>query len=203
MDDVAQTYLDRRLNEMSMRTKQSPNWLVDSESRKKVYNYSKDWNLHSDLGNGIIVVKYSDQDGNTGYRTLDDTTGECIHRSILIKVNGDSQFKFPYHYNDVVERSKHTEKLPKNFVTDFTYNNFKESDIPLVTSRNQLPNGHKMWRRMVDKALNDGHYVYYANKYDPLVPVTHENKEKYLNDYYGNDMDATKRHMVLSKTKLV
>lgn len=200
MDQVAKTYIKMRLDEMAYRQDNMQSMLSTEHNRKLLYSTisaSANNIHHKELDSGAMVVKHVS--GNkTAYHTLDHDKNEVIHKSVISReatIHGDAE------YNESVDRDQTNDKLPKGHAADLTYEHFMKSDVPFRTADVQSPNGHKMWRGMVDRALTDQHHVYFSNN-GKLQSVTHENKNEVMSAYYGKHLDAHRKHIILSKTPL-
>ena len=171
--------------------------LANSMHRKDIYAKTRHLPVHMKINDHVSVHKETTKTG-IDYHTLDHKTGECIHQSIIHRSNQ------PFDCEVQTSADKYEHKsLPKGYATDFVYGHFKTSDMPLRSDNTQSAAGHSMWKRLVDKALNDGHHVYYHDG-KQLHKTTHQNKEQHLHSYFGDHYDEYHyhRHMILSKKDL-
>ena len=99
-----------------------------------------------------------------------------------------------------VER-KRGDELPKGHATNVIYNHFKHSNNPLQSSVMQYDKGHYMWKKLVNKTLNDNLHVYHYDG-SKLHKTTKENAEEHLKNSFGKSNDHYDKHMILSKTEL-
>jgi hypothetical protein len=60
-----------------------------------------------------------------------------------------------------------------------------------------------MWRRIVDKALSDNHYVYHFDEDSQiLTEMNASNKTHLLADSFGDGEHFSRKHLIISKTPL-
>jgi hypothetical protein len=171
------------------------------EGRKKNFNSTKDMDVHTHLTN-MLKLHHRPDSYRTHYFTNDHAAGETLHKSTITKLKSQSySVPFDHEVQHDVDRVKSNDVLPKGHATTVTYNHFKKSKFPLVSSGQQFRKGHEMWHRLVHKALDDKHHVYHwdGNK---LHPTTKENAEDHLHKSFGVDDSFLHKHMIISKKKL-
>jgi hypothetical protein len=200
-DAIAETYINQILNEMAIRIPTSDNPLNSENKRKLAFIDTQHYPTHKDLGNNIHILKMSDGN-NTQYVTVDKTNNEVIHQSTISKNSGDTTgVQMTYETQNNVNRQEDNSKLPKGHATNVIYDHFLNSNVPLKSSDTQQEAGHKLWGRLLDKTLDDGHHAYFYNGRN-VTKITQETKEEYHKKYFGNDFDANKKHLLISKTPI-
>ena len=142
------------------------------------------------------------KDGNnTEYYTNNHKTKENLHRAYYLLNEPSDQVKVPHIQQWKVDRNPDTNKLPKGYATDFAYERFKEQEHPFVTSNYQYEAGHRLWRRLADKALSDNHNVYYHDG-KKLHKSDNKKIENHFHDSYGNQAKHIHSKMIISKRPL-
>ncbi len=184
--------------------------LDTKKGRKDFYNISSpmvhhkyvtpDRNIEVQKHTSRIVGGDNSGDDVTEYHTNDHTSKETLHRSSIISHAPTKQLPFKHDEQTETYRENNN-KLPKGYGTDFIYNHFQNSEHPLRSSDQQYSGGHKMWKKLAHKALDDGHKVYYHNGKE-LINSDKSNVDAHLNDYFGNNYNHENRHIILSKTNL-
>lgn len=153
-DAIAMYYL----REMAVDIGPSFSRLTKNRGNYKVDGYlqNKDLPIHSSYNDIIKTHVFNDGD-STHYYTLDHQNKTVAHYA---KIKKDSNtFQFPVEEQHNVDKDKSNTNLPKGFATEFIYNHFKNSELPLRSSDEQFHDGHFMWRRLVDKALAHKHLI--------------------------------------------
>ena len=195
------------LNEMAMNYGDNESSLgLSKEERKSEYSEHKNDTHHSyPTENKKIelhkkIKKESNGDTTTEYRTNDHSKKETIHRSIIFQNEPTTELPFKHEEQVEVDR-KPDSGLPRGYARDVIYNHFKESNIPLKSSISQYIPGHKLWKDIAHRALNDGHHVYYHDG-EKLHKSTPKNIDKHLESYFGDSSEHVNKHMILSKSEL-
>jgi hypothetical protein len=177
-----------------------------SYTKKRYFDNSKVYPHHgypiSDNKN--IEVKVNKTPTSIDYYTNNNDTNETLHMSSIKKHQPTQSLPFVHEEQTKVDRTK-SDILPKGYATDFIYNHFKTSNIPLRSSDSQYTTGRDMWKRLVTKALTDGHHVYYHDG-SFLHKSTKDNIDSHLSSYFGgnkpHDESFQNKHIILSKTIL-
>jgi hypothetical protein len=170
------------------------NGLANSANqRKSMYNETHNLLEHSRINTSVSVHRLSN-DKVTEYHTLDHRNKESLHYCTIHK---DSS---PINCEVQTGVSKaHSEQLPKHHATNVVYNHFKQSKLPLRSDKIQSNAGHKLWHRLVTRALGDGHHVYYHDG-NKLHKTNKDNVSHHLESYFGDEADShPSKHMILSK----
>jgi hypothetical protein len=159
-------------------------------------------------GSGSGVKLHHQKTGETQqYSTNDHHTKETLHTAIISHHPADEHFPYDSESQGLVDRVKSNDRIPKGHATEVTYNHFKKSKLPLRSSSSQYSEGHKMWHRLVGRALDDGHHVYHWDG-KKLHKTTKENVLEHLKNSFGYDSGASHdvpyehRHMIISKHEL-
>ena len=177
--------------------------------RYDIYNNHKNDPLVNKISSSILVHKSTNAVGDTNqthYTTLDHDNKEALHQSIINHYPSNDKIPFEHETQEVVDRTN-TNKLPKGYALDHIYRHFVNNNIPLKTSDGQYRKGHEMWRRLSNRALDDGHNVYHydGNKFHKS---NKENIESHLDNSFNpkQDKETNKeyqnRHMIISKTPI-
>jgi hypothetical protein len=168
-------------------------------------------------GSGVNVHRHITKENGipvrTEYHTNDHDSKETLHNAVVSYQAKTDKFPYEHEVQKVVERVKSNDRLPNGHATNVIYDHFKKSKYPLRSDSNQYTDGHKMWHRLVDKALDNGHHVYHWDG-KQLQQTIHENKAKHLTNSFGNDdvIGLKKRephekfenhHMIISKNPLI
>ncbi len=136
----------------------------------------------------------------TQYHTNDHNKKETLHRSIIIHHEPTEKLPFKHEEQSEVDRLNGGD-LPNGYARDVTYNHFKNSEYPLRSSDEQFAPGHNMWKRLTNKALNDGHHVYFHDG-NKLTKSNKENIDNHLESSFGKGEEYANKHMIISKKEL-
>jgi hypothetical protein len=184
-----------------------PNVVHNEKNQNTKYHETKSWPIAHNVTDHIKLHKL-DADYGTRYVTNDHNKQKTIHVSNFNKNAPTSKIPFAHEEQLDVEKDKHSD-LPRGYVTDMVYNHFKHSALPLRSSSTQSEDGHKMWRKLTKKALDDNHHVYYIDG-KGITKSDSSNIDDHLDKYFNKDEDYdmddpdkySNRHMILSKTEL-
>lgn len=187
------------LNEMAKNLGVPYSFLKQEKYRKLIFDQSKDHDVVDELSDNVKIHKHVDGD-TIHYSTNDHAKRETLHRSVIHKRKATKLLSFDHEEQNEVDRIK-DDSLPKNYATDFIYNHFKKSDVPLKSSNTQYTKGRDLWERLSKKALTDGHNVYYHDG-DKLHKSNADNIDYHLNSYFGDTSEHENKHMILSKRPL-
>jgi hypothetical protein len=184
----------------------------NKDVRMQYYKQSILYKHHSYpiAGNKEIEIKHGlDHDGNEVYHTNDNTKKETIHRSVIKTHAPTKKLKFEHQEQKEADRTP-DDILPKEYVTNLIYDHFKKSEHPLRSSDSQYLHGHKMWRKLAHKALDDKHHVYYFDG-KMLHKSNNDNINSHLDSSFGKSdiirgvppkINYEHRHIILSKKLL-
>jgi hypothetical protein len=183
----------------------------DREFRLEKYKTDSNYPIYQyDTGDqNVNVTKHIDNNGTIHYSTNDHSSKEIIHYSNIETHKPTAKLPFRHQEQTMVERIKDN-RLPKEYATNFIYNHFKSSNLPLRSSDTQYRTGHNMWRKLAHKALDDGYRVYYHDG-SQLNKSNKVNVDKHLDSSFGVETrirgntlppDYEQRHIILSKKEL-
>jgi hypothetical protein len=187
-----------------------PYSLFDSKPNRLVlYDRHKKDKQHENITDNIKVhidkSKFGDNSSTT-YTTLDHNKKEALHQTAVNEVEPTKEFPYKHDQQKQVSRqhTKDNSDLPKGHATNVIWNHFLKSKNPLRSSDEQYTEGHKLWHRIVKRALDSGHHVYHwdGNK---LHKTTHEVMEDHLSKSFSEekyDESTRNKHMIISKKKL-
>jgi len=203
IDGIAHTYFISSLFEMAKNAGKFSYSRINSNEkyRSSMYPLTKDYPEHTKISDNVSLHKKEDEN-STHYATLNHDTKEILHHAIVKKNRPSEGIPFEHEEQTIVDRIKNQNDIPKGYATDVIYNHFRNSKFPLRSSGDQYLNGHKMWHRLVDMALEDGHGVYYYDENTKEhTPITKENKNEYLEKSFGDSDDFEHKHIILRKNK--
>jgi len=175
--------------------------LKSERERKSKFNNSVGDKIHNKLSDYLIIHKTTN--GNsTLFHTNDHSTAETLHSSLIKHKQSSKEFPFDHIIQEEVDR-KPGGILHKGYAVDFLYNHFNDQHLPLVSSETQYRKGHELWRKLVHKALDNGHHVYHWDG-SKLHKSNKNNVEQHLNSSFGKygDESYANKHMVISKNEL-
>ena len=147
-----------------------------------------------------IVLQRSVNDGTTLYTTNAVTEKEALHYCKIVTVMYSDDFPFEHEEPTEILRVD-TEYTPKGYAGDIVYEHFLQSELPLRTPSLQNLGAHKMWIRLVNRAINDKYNAYFWNGCG-LIKINEENKSVYFDAAFGLDDSFAKCHLVISKNEL-
>lgn len=204
IDKISLSYMTTLILEMAKQAGPSSYSAIESKNgfRRTMYDQTKNLPVHAKVNDDIVVHK-DESPTKVNYYTLDHNNKELLHMSLFVKNVTNKEIPSNYDEQNTIDRIK-SDRLPKGYGADFTYSHFIASELPLKSSSEQFPHGHKMWSRLVDKALADGHHAYhYDENTGTHTEITPENKNELVSKSFGKSDDFTKKHLVLSKTPLI
>lgn len=204
MDKIAKSYVSMLLSEMAKSIGPSSHSRIESYPKFKqmTYESAKDLPVHK-VVNSKIKVHIDSSPGKEKFYTIDHNNKELLHMAFLTHHEANDDFPFSHSEQTLVDRVKSTDKLPKGYATNFLYDNFLNSGTTLRSSEDQYPNGHKMWKNLVDKAISDGFYAFHYNSITKkLTPLNDINKETMFKDSFGNSDDFLHKHLIISKNDI-
>ena len=185
---------------------------LHTEKRQKAYfEHSKNLPIHASISPDVKLHKVETA-GRVTYHTNDHKDSKTLHRADFENHKPTDVLPFPHQEQVSVERI-HTDKLPKHYAETATYNHIKESNVPLISSTHQTPSGHKLWRGLAKRALDNNMHVYYHDG-SALHKSNIYNLDSHLSSYFdpGTNYDSSgnlinpsnyeHRHMIISKKGL-
>lgn len=171
--------------------------------KEKSYKDSLNWKVYNKFNvPENIIIKYATINNLLKFYTIDVKEKEVIHTSVLKIHNKDDVIKTTYYEQSIVDRIKDN-RLPKYYATDFIYDYFKQSNIPLRSCIEQYTSGRDMWIRLVNKAFSDKFCVYFIDNKDIILLDTKEKINNAINDYFGIGNDFEHKHLLISKKELL
>lgn len=189
------------LNEMALNIG-NPYSMFHNNANFSLQNFNKtsEHPIVKELLPGIKLHMHID-DNRTEFNVNDHNTKQSLYRSVIYRNKKNSDIPFNNIEQAQVDRVKSTNVLPKNFATDFVYDHWKTQPLPLRSSDQQFTTGRNMWSRLIDKAHLDNKHVFYVDENQNKHPVTRENKEDMMHNYFGKHDVHLNRHMVLSHSE--
>lgn len=159
------------------------------------------WDEKSRLGN--IGLMKSTKGPFIHYRTVDHDSKLVLHHADFLRE--PAGHKLPFESEHQIDVGVYEDaSLPKHYATEVAYNHFKDSSVPLRSSDDQHTGGHKMWKHLAKKALDDGYYVYHIDtKSNVLHPVSKDGLDfHHIAYYHYNEDKGHSNHLILSKTPI-
>jgi len=175
--------------------------LRNKNEREKEFNNTKDHPLHSfRVDQPSIKVHSLTNNNTTKITTNDHANHETLHRTIIEHKKPDDRLKFEHDTQNVVERHS-TNKLPKHYASSIAIHHVNNSNKPLVSNSSQYLAGHKMWRHLVNHALNNNLHVYHHDG-KVLHKTNNTNMNNHLENSFGKEPEFEHKHMIISKNPI-
>lgn len=128
-------------------------------------------------------------------------SGECHHLAAFGVSKPTKDKPFDHTFQDETMRYRDSD-LPKNYAQSVMYHHMEQTNLPLVTSGKQTPEGHALWRSFSKDAFDRGYHIYHlidgvANRIKDHVALNAA-----VNQYWRKDNLGPVSHIVVSKSQI-